>query len=119
MAYNPSTANRITDILDEKNIKYSAKTMFMGIVYMVDDKLMIGTHIDKATGEDILLCRVSDDVFQKSVELPDVEPMKMNKRISKNYLFVGVTAFKTKSQLSKWIQYTIDYNPVAKASKKK
>ena len=77
MAYNESTAQRIRKTLQQKKVSYVEKKMFIGICFMVDDKLCCGTHIDKMSKEDLLFCRLSREDYQKVHERPDVLPMEM------------------------------------------
>jgi TfoX N-terminal domain len=118
MAYTEKIAQRISEILTEKGVNFFEKKMFSGVCFMVDDKMCCGTHIDKKTGENFLLCRISPEVYEAVLGTADCIPMDFTGRVMKGYVFVLENGYKSKKDLSKWLQYCLDYNPIAKKSKK-
>lgn len=119
MAYQEKTANRIREILTDKGAAFSEKKMFSGICFMVDDKMLCGTHIDNKSGEELLLCRVGEDYYAEALEQNYCIPMEFTGRPMKGYVFVTEGGVKTKKEISSWIQRCLDFNPLAKRSKKK
>lgn len=119
MAFNEKTAQRIREILLNKGADFTEKTMFSGICFMVDNKMCCGTHIDKKTNEEYLLCRIGEKAQEKAMEKDNVIPMNFTGKSMKGYIFVVEEGFKSKKDLSYWLQLCLDFNPVAKASKKK
>ncbi|MDF3027421.1 MAG: methyltransferase [Fluviicola sp.] len=118
MAYNEVTAQRIRACLLQRSVDFEEKKMFMGICFMVDEKMLCCTHSDKITNEDLLLCRVSDEDFSELIEQNYVEPMIMGERKMKNYLLVSEPGFEKQENLQVWIDRCLKYNPTAKKSKK-
>jgi hypothetical protein len=92
--------------------------MFAGICFMMDDKMCCGTHIDKVSGEDYLLCRIGEEAYEIAIEQPYVIPMEFTGRAMKGYVFVTQGGTESEKSLASWIQKCIDYNPLAKKSKK-
>jgi len=119
MAFNEHTANRIRQIFLEKNIEFSEKKMFSGLCFMVDDKMCCGTHIDKKMGEELLLCRIGEHAYEAAIERADCIPMEFTGKAMKGYVFVTANGCKSKKDLSYWLQLCLDFNPMAKLSKKK
>lgn len=64
MAYNEDTIQRIREYFQEKNVDFYEKKMFAGICFMVDDKMCCGSHIDKKTNQDFLLCRIAPEEYK-------------------------------------------------------
>ena len=118
MAYNEITADRIRTVLGQKQVAFTEKKMFSGVCFMVDDKMLCGTHIDKKSGEDFLLCRLSPADYELALETNGVVPMDMGGKTMKGYVFVTAEAHKTEKQLAGWLQRCLDFNPLAKSSKK-
>lgn len=118
MAYNESTADRIRAVFHHKEVVFTEKKMFTGICFMVDDKMCCGTHIDKNSGEDYLLCRIGDDAYAAAIEMNHVIPMEFTGRAMKGYVFVTAAGVESDHDLAKWVQKCIDFNPLAKKSKK-
>lgn len=119
MAFNETTAQRIRDYFQHKGVDFYEKKMFSGVCFMVDDKMCCGTHIDKNTGEDLLLCRIGDEVHAKALKMDHVIPMEFTGKPMKGYVFVTENGHKKDHDLTHWLQLCLDFNPLAKASKKK
>jgi len=112
MAYNEQLADRIINILKEKNIHYIEKKMFGGIAFMVDEKMCVG--IIKQN----LMLRVDPNIQEKLILLEGCKLMDFTHKPMKGYLFVEPLAIDMDDDLANWIQYALDFNPTAKKSKK-
>ncbi len=118
MAYDESLAERIREIFFRLKIPFFEKKMFSGVCFMVDDKMCCGTHIDKVTQENLLLYRISETEAEKAKELPFVLPMNFTGKPMKGYIYVSEEGIETQKDLTYWIQLCVDFNPMAKRSKK-
>lgn len=118
MPYNENLLQRIREILMDKQVNFSEKKMFSGVCIMVDEKMCCGTHIDKKTGEDVLLCRMSEQDCEVALEDVNCTPMNFTGKPMKGYIYVTENGLKTQKNLAHWIQKCLDYNPIAKKSKK-
>ncbi|MEO8515348.1 MAG: TfoX/Sxy family protein [Flavobacterium sp.] len=119
MAFNEDTAQRIRAFFQQKEANFYEKKMFSGVCFMVDDKMCSGTHIDKETGEDFLLCRIGEVAYAEALEKDHVIPMEFTGRAMKGYIFVTENGHKNTKDLYYWLQLCLDFNPEAKASKRK
>lgn len=119
MAFNEHTVERIRAFFQDKNADFYEKKMFSGICFMVDDKMCCGTHIDKKSGEDFLLCRIGEAEYEKALEMENVIPMEFTGKAMKGYVFVTENGHQTTKDLNDWLQRCLDFNPHAKASKKR
>ncbi|UTA66451.1 TfoX/Sxy family protein [Emticicia sp. 21SJ11W-3] len=117
MPYNEAVLNRIRDILTEKQVSFTEKTMFSGVCIMVDDKMCCATHTNKKTGEDVVLCRLSPEDFATAIENPDCLPMDFSGKAMKGYVYVTERGIRTRKDLEHWLQLCLNYNPLAKKSK--
>ncbi len=118
MAFNEQTAQRIREVLLTKGADFTEKKMFSGICFMVDDKMCCGTHIDKKTNEDVMLCRIGDLAYLEALEHPHCIPMEFTGKAMKGYIYVTAPGLEKDSELAHWIQLCLDFNPHAKKSKK-
>ena len=118
MAFNENTVQRIRDYFQQKDVDFYEKKMFSGVCFMVDDKMCCGTHIDKNTNEDFLLCRIGEEAYGKAIEMNNVIPMEFTGRAMKGYVFVTENGHKNAKDLNYWLQLCLDFNPLAKSSKK-
>ncbi len=119
MAYKEETAQRIRLTLLTKGVEFTEKKMFSGICFMVDDKMCCGTHLDKKTNEDLLLCRIGEANYESALEMNDCIPMEFTGKPMKGYVFVTENGFSKDQDLSRWLQMCVDFNPLAKKSGKK
>ncbi len=119
MAYNEFTAQRIAKILAQKEVAFTDKKMFGGICFLVDDKMLCGTHIDKKSGEEFLLCRIGDEEYQTVIEKDECIPMEFTGRPMVGFVYVLESGCRNDKDLAYWIQLCLDYNPFAKKAKKK
>lgn len=93
--------------------------MIGGCVFMVDDKMLYGTHIDKKYGDSLLMARIGEKACKKNSGKPECLPMDFTGRPMKGYVFVTPDGFDLDEDLAYWIQLALDFNPFAKASKKR
>ena len=113
MAYDELLADRIRLTLQSKNVHHTEKKMMGGIGFMVDDKLCIGIFRNE------LMCRVHPDKMSDYLERNGARQMIHGGREMKGYLNVSDEGFDMDSDLEFWVQACLEFNPLAKASKKK
>lgn len=119
MAYDEYIADRIRQTLREKKTSYTEKKMIGGIVFMVDDKMLCGTHMDKKYGDSLLMVRIGEEAYEREKGRKEVLPMDFTGRPMKGYAFVTPDGFDRDEDLERWVQLCLDHNPFAKASKKR
>lgn len=119
MAYDEFIADRIRQTLREKKTNFSEKRMIGGVVFMVDDKMLCGTHIDKKYGDSLLMVRIGEEAYEQVQENDAVLPMDFTGRPMKGYAFITPDGFDRDEDLEKWLQLCLDYNPFARSSKKR
>ena len=100
-------------LLTEREVTFETRKMMGGLCFMVDDKMCIG--IEKQQ----LMLRVGLDAYEDCLKRRHCRPMDFTGRPLKGYVYVDPEGVKTKRQLEPWIQHALDFNPFAKASKKK
>lgn len=118
MAYSESQAQKIRESLFSAGAFFTEKKMFSGICFMVDDKMCCGTHIDKKSGQSLLLCRLSEEEADLALEKPHVQPMMFTGKAMKGFIFVEEAGVESLRDLDHWIRLCLAYNPLAKKSKK-
>ncbi len=113
MPYNEKLADRVRAIISETQDKVEEKKMFSGVCFMVNDKMCAGVQKQR------LMLRLNPDIFETVVEKEGCTAMDMNGKVMKGYVLIDETALTTKKKLEYWIKLALDFNPLAKASKKK
>lgn len=113
MAYDEHLADRIRQSLDNKRVNYLEKKMFGGLCFMVDDKMCIGIVKDE------LMARVGPDHYERALSKNGAKEMNFTGRSMKGYIYVEPEGIDEEAQLDEYIQMCLDFNPLAKSSKKK
>lgn len=113
MSYNETLANRVREIIAQTHNITEEKKMFGGLCFMVDNKMCVGIESER------LMIRLDPAIMDEVLEKHGCHPMDFTGRPMKGYVFVDIEVVKTKRQLNYWLQLALEYNPKAKASKKK
>lgn len=112
MAYNEQLTEKIRKALAHlPNVE--EKKMFRGVVFMVNNKMCI------TAGDDKIMCRIDPSLHEEALKRKGTETVKMRGREYKGYIYVNEGAIKSKKDLDHWIALALEFNKVAKASKKK
>lgn len=105
--------DRMKNIFELLQVDYTEKKMFGGNCFMVDNKMLIA-----ALGMG-LLARVGPTEIEELVKRPGASQMLQNGRKMTGYALVEHEGYDSDSELEFWIIKCLEYNPIAKASKKK
>jgi TfoX/Sxy family transcriptional regulator of competence genes len=112
MAYNEQLANRVRERLTELP-EVEEKEMMGGLVFMVNDKMCVGII------KNDLMCRIDPGFHEKAVEMNGCRTMDFTKRPMKGYVYVDETGVKTNKEFDFWINLALEFNKIAKSSKRK
>ena len=113
MAYNEKLADRTREIisLTQKNIE--EKKMFGGLCFMVNDKMCIGVEKER------LMVRLDPAKYDQVIEKEGCEPMDFTGKVMRGFVFVNQDVLNTKRKLEYWVNLALEYNKIARASKKR
>ena len=110
--YNTQLADRIREALIALPV-VEEKEMFNGLCFMVNGKMCICVSGDE------MLCRIGAVKLEISLENSYTRQMIMRGKPSKDFIFISEEGFNRKQDFDNWIKLALDFNPEAKASKKK
>jgi TfoX/Sxy family transcriptional regulator of competence genes len=113
MAYNESIADRVREIIAETHDNVEEKRMFGGLCFMVNEKMCIGVESER------LMIRLDPNMYDELLEKEGCHPMDFTGRVMKGYVFVDNAVLNTKKTLHYWVSLALEYNKIAKASKKR
>jgi len=113
MAYNEELANRTRALIAATHKNVEEKAMFGGLCFMVNDKMCVG--VEQAR----LMVRLDPAKYEEVMEKEGCRPMDFTGKVMKGYVFVDIVALNTKTKLTYWINLALEYNKIAKPSKKK
>ena len=118
MAYDEFLADRIRHILKTKSVTLVERKMMGGLCFMINDKMCCGLLTDKITETAVLMARIGDAHYDKALENPFCSEMNFTGRTMKGFVFISAEGIDTDEDLENWIQMCLDFNPLAKSSKK-
>lgn len=113
MAYDEFLADRITQFFREKSVPFEARKMMGGLCFMVDGKMCVGINRDE------VMARIDPEIYESSLQKPGCKEMNFTGRPMKGFVFLTDEATDLDDDLYQWLQLALDFNPKAKASKKR
>lgn len=113
MAYNKKLADRTREIISLTHKNVEEKRMFGGLCFMVNDKMCVGVEQER------LMVRLDPDRYDEAMENEGCKPMDFTGKVMKGYVFVDIDVLDTKKKLDYWVQFALEFNSKAKASKRK
>lgn len=119
MAYSEYISDRIYRIFNDKKVDFYTKKMMGGLCFMVNDKMCCYTYYDKKKEIDLLMARIGEEAYKDAIHREGCYPMDFTGRPMKGYVFVTDEGFDLDEDLEYWIQLCLDFNPLAKRSKRR
>ncbi|MCG8578260.1 MAG: TfoX/Sxy family protein [Flavobacteriales bacterium] len=113
MAFDEYLGERIEGVLTKRKVSFEAKKMMGGLCFMVDDKMCVGVVKDQ------LMARINPDIYEESLQKEGCNEMNFTGRAMKGYVFLEPTALDNEEDLEYWVDLCLEFNPLAKSSKKK
>ena len=113
MAFSELLADRIRQVLQEKKTDFIEKKMMGGLCFMVDNKMCVGIVKEE------LMARIGTEIYEDALKKDGAKEMNFTGRTMKGYVFVDSDGIDLDDDLEYWLQLALDFNPLAKASKKK
>ena len=80
---------------------------------MVNDKMCAGVIGDR------LMARIGTEVYDEALKQKGCRSMDFTGRPMKGFVYVEPEGIDLEEDLAEWVQLCLDYNPMAKSSKKK
>ena len=113
MAYDEKLADRVRERIAETHKNVEEKKMFGGLCFMVNDKMCVGVEKER------LMLRIGPEKYDDLLKKEGCRPMDFSGQPMIGFVFVDAAVLRTKKQLNYWIELALEYNQLAKASKKK
>ncbi len=110
MAYNEKLADRIRETLVDVP-RTIEKNMFGGICFMVNNKMCVGVVNDE------MMCRINPEIQEEVLAQRGCRIMDFTGRPMKGYVFVSEEGMKSQKDFLYWINLSLEFNNLAKASK--
>ncbi len=112
MAFSENLADRLRLALASQE-DLEEKKMMGGLTFMVNGKMCVGI-----VKEDLMV-RLNPDIHAEVIEKNGCREMDFTGKPMKGYVFVSPEAVESEKELAYWVNLGLEYNAIAKASKKK
>jgi TfoX/Sxy family transcriptional regulator of competence genes len=113
MAYDEKLADRTREIIAPAHERVEEKKMFGGLCFMVDDKMCVGVESNR------LMLRLDPSKYDEVMEKEGCTAMNFTGKIMKGFVYVDAAVLNTNKKLEYWIDLALEFNKIAKASKRK
>tara|TARA_B100000508_G_C11355232_1_gene226063 strand:- start:59 stop:421 length:363 start_codon:yes stop_codon:yes gene_type:complete len=113
MAFNELLADRISFFFKNEGVNFYEKKMFGGLCFMVNDKMCVGVVKDE------LMARIGEKNYNEALSKKGCSKMSFTGRPMKSYVFLNEEATDLDKNLEYWLKLALNFNPFAKASKKR
>jgi len=114
MAFDEHLGDRIRLIIETKTSSFHEKKMMGGLVFMVNNKMCCGIHIDKKYGDSLLMAKIGEKAYQMEINKKVCLPMDFTGRPMKGYIFVTPEGFDMDIDLEYWIEKALEFNKITK-----
>lgn len=112
MAYDEYLGDRISRIIQSKNVNFFSKKMMGGLVFMVNEKMCCGIHIDKKYGDSLLMAKIGEKAYALEIKKEVCLPMDFTGRPMKGFIYITPAGFDMDDDLHYWVQLAMDYNKI-------
>ncbi len=113
MAYDELLAEKIRLYFITHNVENREIKMMGGLCFMVDEKMCVGVMGSE------LMARINPDIYEQSITKNGCNEMQFTGRPMKGFVIVTLEEVDATHPLDYWMQLCLDYNPLAKSSKKR
>ena len=113
MAYDEQLAERVQRGFCKTRVRFEEKRMMGGLCFMVRGKMCVGVEKDR------LMARIDPVVYESALSKKGCVPMDFTGRPMRGFVFVNPAGLATDDDLAGWLKLALEFNPRAKASKKK
>ena len=113
MSFNENLSDRVREIISATHKNIEEKRMFGGLCFMVNDKMCVGVESAR------LMVRFDPAKTDEVMEKEGVTPMDFTSKVMKGFAFVDIASLSTKKKLEYWVNLALEYNKIARVSKKK
>ena len=110
MAYDEYLGDRIRQVMQSKKANFFEKKMMGGLVFMVNEKMCCGIHIDKKYGDSVLMAKIGEDAYAQEIEKDVCLPMDFTGRPMRGYIYITPKGFDMDEDLEYWVDRALDFN---------
>src|SRR6185437_14773562 len=103
MSYDEKTALRVRTILSRRG-DVVEKNLMGGLAFLI-----AGNMACSISGKGGLLVRVGADAYQRTLQEPHVQPMRMGARTMSGFVRIDPEGYRSEASLEKWLQRGVDF----------
>jgi TfoX/Sxy family transcriptional regulator of competence genes len=113
MAYDEQLATRVRSHFRRRRVSFEEKRMMGGLCFLVDGKMCVGVEKER------LMARIDPLKYEAALQRKGCVPMDFTGRPMRGFVFVKSAGYSVDGDLGSWLDLALEFNPRAKASKKR
>ena len=113
MAFDEQLAARIRRGFTRARVRFEEKRMMGGLCFLVGGKMCVGVEKNR------LMARIDPQVYESALTWKGCVPMDFIGRPMRGFVFVNPVGLKGGTGLKAWLDLALEFNPMARGSKKK
>ena len=110
MAYDELLFDRISRTFQELGINAEAKRLMGGLCFVLQDKMCVGTSIDKTNGKPRLIARIGEAQVLQALKNDYCLPFQPTGKVMKDFVSIYDEGIDSDESLTKWVKSSIDFN---------
>ncbi|MDW3208430.1 MAG: TfoX/Sxy family protein [Reichenbachiella sp.] len=110
MAYDQHLADRIARELQEQGVSAEAKRLMGGLCFVMNEKMCVGTSIDKTNGKPRLIARIGAEAVQVALKNKNCLPFQPAGKVMKDFVSIYEMEIDSDKNLSHWVKLSIAFN---------
>jgi TfoX/Sxy family transcriptional regulator of competence genes len=113
MPYDEKMADRVRELIVEKESNIEEKKIFSGLCFMVNDKMCVSIKMDR------IMIRIDPMITDEVLEQEGTSPMVHSGKAMKGFIYVSADRLTTTKGLRYWVDLALDFNARARSSHEK
>tara|TARA_R110001592_G_scaffold40359_8_gene132607 strand:- start:667 stop:1011 length:345 start_codon:yes stop_codon:yes gene_type:complete len=110
MAYDIYLGERISQIIKSRNVLFTEKKMMGALIFMVNEKMCIGIHINKKYGDSLIMAKIGAVAYETEIKKEVCLPMDFSGRPSLNFIYITPDGFDMDEDLEYWVDKALAFN---------
>ncbi|AZQ62870.1 RNA methyltransferase [Flammeovirga pectinis] len=110
MAFDEFLGERITRFFTSQKVEFFSKKMMGGLIFMVNNKMSCGIHIDKKYGDSLLMAKIGEKQYAIEIKKECCLPMDFTGRPMKGYIYITPEGFDLDTDLEYWLELVLSFN---------
>ncbi len=102
--------DRITRSFQELGVNAEAKRLMGGLCFVLQDKMCVGTSIDKANGKPRLIARIGEAQVSQALKYDYCLPFQPTGKVMKDFVSIYDEGIDSDENLAQWVKLSVNFS---------